>query len=1812
MTRSALIILLLFGVFIAKAQTAGDYRSFGVGTDWNTAANWELCAVNGIWPGVASVTYPGQNAAVAGSTVTIRNGHTRTIDAATPQPIVNLIIGEGASGVVSIGANANASGYSLTCSGTVTISTGGTLQGAGNDAGNTHTFTFQSTLTNNGTISFTAATDQVALDVTGTTINNASISFSSNTGVKTFRGAVSNTGTWNTTGITTSSNLIFRSGVSSTANTFQAGAATFNDAASNAQTIGGTAAMSFANTVTLSDAGGASLVVTNTNTNIVTLSNTGAGTLTGTAGVTWQQGAGSTFNYAGSTITNITLDASTNTNTVNYTAAGGQTVSPVVYNTLTLSGSGSKTMANVSTNGNFNLSGSATATPTVSLTIGGNITLGTGTTFNEGSLTHNIAGDWINNGCTLTNAGTINLNGAAQNVGGSSTTTFNGVMMNGSGTKTLGMATTINGNLYVASGVVVNPGGITTHTANTLTLGNVNQSAGTWGSTSSAATNQNNTFFTAGTAGLITVTTVAPAQTYYSRQTGNWSSPTTWSTVTYGNATNTGTIPVVGDIVNIGGGDFTIAVDVNSACASMNYQGGVTNSPSVSINNGITLNVSGLISLASASFFDTNTLAVGGGILNAGSIDFADGGGFGGGNSLTISTGTATVINDVTGELGLTLGVAQTTINITSTGTLDLNGTFLNSTNAALTAAAGSTVNYSGPAQAVGDFTYANLTFSGTDTKTPVGIIDVTGNLTIGAGTTFVSGAFDHTIGGNWINNGSFTHSGRTITFDGAAQNIGGTNTTSFNNIALNGSGIKTFGAASFSAGYFAVGSGVVVNLGGFTTHTANSLTLGGVGQVAGVWGGTGSGAANINATYFGATLGRITTGTMGSSFYYSIATGDWDANATWSNIGFGGAAATSFPTAGSIVNIGGGNFTVTVDANAACASLSYQGNAGNSPSVNLNSGITLNVSGAIDIPATTFFDVNTLAVGAGILNASSIDFSDGGFFGGHELSISTGTVTVSGSITATSTTSFPQFTFSGAGIVNVAGDFLNSGAPIFTASTGTVNYNGTAQTISNLTYNNLTTSGSSTKTFIANTDINGNVTIGSGTTLVGGGYTHTVGGNWINNGSFTNTGNTISLDGTAQSIGGANATTFNNLTLAGSGTKTFTIATTINTTIAINSGVVADLGAAPFVHQARTLSLNNQGQIPGTWGSTSSSATNTNDTYFANTGILNVTNRIYFANANNGNWDNSGSWSTVTYGGGTNAGTFPQAGDIASIGGNFNIIVNVNSACAFITFQGATGNTNTLTMNSGIQLDVSNSITIPRANNGDSNTLAVGAGILNAGSLLFTSGGGASTRHRLTISTGTVTISGDVTESGSTGSATITFTGAGQLLLGGAFLNSSNGTLTASTGTVTYNGTVAQTIGDFTYYNLTLNNSSGSIPQLTLTANTTVTNTLTMTSGIVNLNGFVFTLGASGAASTFTRTVSSTTNWVYGGEFLRFWPSATAITSTSLNYYGLFPMGIASASSYRPVEINSTSNPTGTGSVSVTHTGSTTVTDLSPVFDDGGVNIVRKHNARFVMTTTATGGVYNLGVTMTGLPSIGNLSDIRLAVSNGSTTVTTVGTHASATGSLSNPTANRTGIALADLVGDFRITTSDLATPLPITLISFTGEETNGEVVLNWKTESEINNDYFTVLRSSDGNTFKPVGTLDGNGTTNAAHVYSLTDNNPTNGKNYYQLTQTDFDGTSTASEIIMVSVTNAKTMAVVYPNPVRQNQSLNVSIDGLRADTELEVQVLNLQGLKVNGVFAKTDSEGNLRISFSGVTLPSGLYMIKAANANLKFVVE
>lgn len=512
--------------------------------------------------------------------------------------------------------------------------------------------------------------------------------------------------------------------------------------------------------------------------------------------------------------------------------------------------------------------------------------------------------------------------------------------------------------------------------------------------------------------------------------------------------------------------------------------------------------------------------------------------------------------------------------------------------------------------------------------------------------------------------------------------------------------------------------------------------------------------------------------------------------------------------------------------------------------------------------------------------------------------------------------------------------------------------------------------------------------------------------------------------------------------------------------------------------------------------------------------------------------------------------------------------------------------------------------------------------GTFNAGSATFNTNS-----QSLNGTSGTYSFNNAVTVTGVTvtnnRTVTISNTGTDQLTGTGTWIQGNNSTLNyagstlsitnfqaSNTGnTVTYNSTATQTIRTpaTNYYILTINNTSASIPSLSTTGNITVINTLNLTNGIINLAGNTFTLGSSGAASDLNRTASTISKWMYGGSFTRFWPTGQTPSPTAGNLYGLFPLGHSTASSYRPVAITAGSNITTTGSVTFRHADASGITDLSPVYDDdptaGVINIVRKHNSQFIGSTSGiVGGTnYTISVTMTGLLA-GTASDIRLAVSNGATTVTNVGAHVANSGTAPSPVVGRSGLTVANLTNDFRITTiNSTNTPLPIELLDLNAKQVDSQVALNWSTASELNNDFFTIERlNEEVDFFDQIATVKGSGTINEARSYQAYDFVPNVGKNYYRLKQTDFDGKFTYSKILMVDFQEFGESVSVYPNPTNQ-ETITVEVKQLKPGQQVPLQIRSTLGVQTFSAIYNADSAGTIKVNIQVDQWSQGLYFIQ-----------
>ena len=173
----------------------------------------------------------------------------------------------------------------------------------------------------------------------------------------------------------------------------------------------------------------------------------------------------------------------------------------------------------------------------------------------------------------------------------------------------------------------------------------------------------------------------------------------------------------------------------------------------------------------------------------------------------------------------------------------------------------------------------------------------------------------------------------------------------------------------------------------------------------------------------------------------------------------------------------------------------------------------------------------------------------------------------------------------------------------------------------------------------------------------------------------------------------------------------------------------------------------------------------------------------------------------------------------------------------------------------------------------------------------------------------------------------------------------------------------------------------------------------------------------------------------------------------------------------------------------------------------------------------------------------------------------------------------------------------------LPIELIYFNAEVLNdNSVQLNWATALEINNQYFAVERGTSMESFEAIATIDGAGNSTSRIDYTYTDATfDESTVYYYRLKQTDFDGTSTYSDVIAISV-NSMEFINIYPNPAVDNTTIRINAN---ESTVANIYIYNLVG---NIVKQQTQNiiKGSSVITFDVSSFASGNYIIVGKTAD------
>jgi hypothetical protein len=179
----------------------------------------------------------------------------------------------------------------------------------------------------------------------------------------------------------------------------------------------------------------------------------------------------------------------------------------------------------------------------------------------------------------------------------------------------------------------------------------------------------------------------------------------------------------------------------------------------------------------------------------------------------------------------------------------------------------------------------------------------------------------------------------------------------------------------------------------------------------------------------------------------------------------------------------------------------------------------------------------------------------------------------------------------------------------------------------------------------------------------------------------------------------------------------------------------------------------------------------------------------------------------------------------------------------------------------------------------------------------------------------------------------------------------------------------------------------------------------------------------------------------------------------------------------------------------------------------------------------------------------------------------------------------------------------------LPVELISFDADCIDGKAELHWKTQSERENDHFTIEKSCDGINYATIQSIPSKGDAVTVQNYQMIDNSDCHGVTYYKLSQTDKNGTVEVLGIRSVQPCSEFQEVYVYPNPAKDQ--INVSW------TNLSMQRLTItNSLGQNLMNSLVSDKSMTETAFDISQLANGVYYILVeqdfGSKTYKFVVE
>ncbi len=181
----------------------------------------------------------------------------------------------------------------------------------------------------------------------------------------------------------------------------------------------------------------------------------------------------------------------------------------------------------------------------------------------------------------------------------------------------------------------------------------------------------------------------------------------------------------------------------------------------------------------------------------------------------------------------------------------------------------------------------------------------------------------------------------------------------------------------------------------------------------------------------------------------------------------------------------------------------------------------------------------------------------------------------------------------------------------------------------------------------------------------------------------------------------------------------------------------------------------------------------------------------------------------------------------------------------------------------------------------------------------------------------------------------------------------------------------------------------------------------------------------------------------------------------------------------------------------------------------------------------------------------------------------------------------------------DFAIGSQPAYNPLPVKWLSISAKKTASDVMIEWSTAQEINNNHFEVERSENGIDFIMIGEIKGSTNSNANSPYSFLDKDILSQAKtvYYRIKQVDNDGMASVSKMVSVTINGVVEAVVAYPNPFTRDMELRINPD---QSSEAKISVTDLSGREVLNKTVRTEENSSVLKMGELNKLNAGFYLM------------